>query len=247
MSAIVHQASGHIVAMTYAPVPEEGLPAGCVNVEEILHAEPDEYWDGEDGQARTTSALTADRAKVSLGEPVTVTVPENAWLRVDNGFVQAEGTEWTWSSAVPRTAVVQLAGTWMSAMLVLTARADAAWTAKLLEKIDDEAGAVRCRFITEAPGQQLTYSRKEAEARAWVAASEPELGDYPFLAAEVGATGLSAGDAAAAIIAAADQWAQIGAAIEGARIAAKRAVSEAATVTDKIAAAAVDWEAVIGA
>lgn len=116
--------------------------------------------------------------------------------------------------------------------------------ADLHAKIDAEAGVARCWYITDVPGQQLTYQRKEDEARRWVAATEPAIADYPFLAAESAATQASADDAAAAIIAAADLWAAIGSAIEGARIGAKRAVTAAATRTEKEAAAAVDWEAV---
>jgi hypothetical protein len=110
-------------------------------------------------------------------------------------------------------------------------------------RIDRAAGEVRCRFITDVAGQQLTYDRKEREARAWLAAEAPEIADYPFIAAEAAATGVEPGAAAAEIVAAADAWAGIGSAIEGLRIGAKRAVTAASTREAKEAAAAVDWEA----
>jgi hypothetical protein len=117
--------------------------------------------------------------------------------------------------------------------------------AHLLRKIDCEAGAFRTRFITDVPGQQLTYDRKEREARAWLAAIAPDLGDFPFLAAEAEATDLRPAAAAAAIVAAADQWAVIGSSIERERIRAKRAVTAAATAEAKRAAAVVDWEGLL--
>jgi hypothetical protein len=123
--------------------------------------------------------------------------------------------------------------------------------ALLHAKIDAEAGAFRLRFITDVPGQQLTYERKEREAFAWATATVPEIADFPFLAAEVTALGGNPSarpdvdDAAATIIAAAEQWAAIGSAIEGERIRAKRAVTAATTVQAKHAAAAVDWEGVL--
>lgn len=116
---------------------------------------------------------------------------------------------------------------------------------KLLhERIDAQAGAVRLRFISDSPGQALTYQRKEAEARAWVADPETPMASLPFLAAEVAATEADAAACAATIIAAADAWAQVGSTIEGCRIAAKRAVSAATNASDMAAAAIVDWAAV---
>ena len=112
-------------------------------------------------------------------------------------------------------------------------------------RIDAEAGAVRMRFITDVAGQELTYQRKESEARAWVADPEMPLAALPFLSAEMAATGADAATCAATIIAAADAWAAIGSAIEGARIGAKRAVSAAMTAAAKEAAAVVDWDAAV--
>jgi hypothetical protein len=117
--------------------------------------------------------------------------------------------------------------------------------ARLHGRIDVEAGTVRTRFITDVPGQQLTYQRKEMEARAWIEAESPDPEDFPFLTAEAGATGTQAGVVAAQVLAAAASWGRIGSAIEGARIAAKRAVREATTLAAKEAAAAVDWDSML--
>jgi len=129
-----------------------------------------------------------------------------------------------------------------------------AWTmdadkvdAALHARIDAAAGAIRLRFITDIPGQMLIYERKEREARAFLAAEDPVLADYPLVAAEVAATGRSGAEAAATVVATAELWTAIAAAIEAARIGAKRAVSAAETREDKAAAATVDWDGVIAA
>lgn len=57
-----------------------------------------------------------------------------------------------------------------------------------IEEINSLVATVRGRIITDLPGQQMIYLRKEAEARAWVADPAPDLANYPLLAAEVGVT-----------------------------------------------------------
>jgi hypothetical protein len=117
--------------------------------------------------------------------------------------------------------------------------------------IDHCAGNFRRRFITEIAGQQLTYDRKEREAREFLAAVEPDPADFVFLNAEATETEQDIADVAAAVVANADAWALLGAAIEGRRLGAKRAVTLAkageGTVAERRdamnAAAAVDWEA----
>lgn len=85
----------------------------------------------------------------------------------------------------------------------------------------------------------LTYQRKEAEARAWVQAGDPQ--DFPFLAAEAAATNVTIGELAAIVVQQANAWAQIGAAIEGLRMGAKKAVRDAASVEAARAATVIEW------
>lgn len=122
---------------------------------------------------------------------------------------------------------------------------DADWAAeiepRLLGQIDIECGQFRARFITTTPGQEMTYLEKERQARAWLADADPDDADYPMLAAEAAARGLSMSAQVDLVIAQADAWRQLGAAIEGARMGAKAAVQAATTEADKIAAAQVDW------
>lgn len=114
--------------------------------------------------------------------------------------------------------------------------------AKLHREIDEGAGAQRCRFLTNIPGQALTYMRKESEARAFVAGA---TGPFPMLEAVASATGGAIGELAATIVARADAWIEIGAVIEAARQKAKMEVSAAQGTDAKRAAADVDWEKLI--
>lgn len=106
-------------------------------------------------------------------------------------------------------------------------------------KVDAEAEAFRQNFITPGSGQALTYQRKEAEARGWASDGDPATA--PFLAAEASATGVSIDDVAAEVIAAADQWTQIGALIEGRRMGAKAAIADADTLAAIEAAGDIEW------
>lgn len=117
----------------------------------------------------------------------------------------------------------------------------AALDAHLHALIDRGAGLFRQRFITTVPGQEMTYLRKEAEARAVVAGDEAG----PMLSAEAAATDADVAELAASVVAQADAWLQLGALIEGARIAAKRAVTAAGTEADKWAASDVYWEGLV--
>jgi hypothetical protein len=85
----------------------------------------------------------------------------------------------------------------------------------LTDAVNVRAEAVRCLFLTPGSGQAITYARKEAEARAWTA--EADAGAFPFLSAEAIATGATLADTAALVLAQANAWVSIGAAIEGNR------------------------------
>lgn len=113
--------------------------------------------------------------------------------------------------------------------------------ARAVAKVDAEAEGIRCLFLTPGAGQAMTYQRKEAEARAFLA--DPEATTI-FLSAEAPARGMTVAALAAEVAAQADAWAIVGAAIEALRMGAKAQI--AAGGTDEIIAAAadVDWSAV---
>ncbi len=105
----------------------------------------------------------------------------------------------------------------------------AAARAAAIGRINAIAGALRRTFITSIPGQEMLYLAKEAEARAWVADSAPDMADYPLLSAEIG-PGLTAPDAgqlAQLWLNMGAQWRQVAAQIETARLGAVYAVEAA--------------------
>ena len=104
-------------------------------------------------------------------------------------------------------------------------------------EIDNHAGATRARFITIAPGQELTYQKKAAEAADYVLAGYPaDLTNYPFINAEASSTGKTPTETADAIITQELAWRIAGAAIEGARMGGKKAVDDAVNLTEVNAA-----------
>lgn len=95
--------------------------------------------------------------------------------------------------------------------------------------IDAAAKAERLKYITPGSGQAMTYARKVEQAKAAQADAEPELGDYPLLAASIGIDGGDVLAVAATVLAMDAAWEQIGAAIEAARLNGKHAVDLAET------------------
>ena len=96
--------------------------------------------------------------------------------------------------------------------------------------IDSQAEATRQKYITQGAGQAMTYQSKAAEAIRYHETNGQ--GDYPFLSEEVGITGDTLADVAATVLTMHHEWQIIGAQIERERLAAKKAVELATTVTD---------------
>lgn len=149
---------------------------------------------------------------------------------------------------VERDGVVNVGGIWRQRWAV-RGRTPAEFEAherELHTQIDEAAGSFRTLFITDVPGQQQTYAEKEREARTWTAGADPA--ELPFLAAEAAARGVPIADVVALIVATADAWRLLGAAIEGVRMGAKADVTAARQVGDWAAmdaAAQIDWEALL--
>lgn len=106
----------------------------------------------------------------------------------------------------------------------------------LKAQIDAAAETERLKYITTGAGQSMTYQQKVDEARAFKATSSPMASDYLVLSSEVGITAETLSDVADIVLAAYAQWQQIGAAIEGIRLGAKRDIDAA---TDEAAARAI--------
>lgn len=99
--------------------------------------------------------------------------------------------------------------------------------AAAIADINKAVGEIRLRFITDLPGQQIIYARKESEARTYLALDkQPEnLSGFPLLAAEVGLTAPDAYQLAQLWLNMSDQWAYVASVLENARLATGIAVS----------------------
>ena len=105
--------------------------------------------------------------------------------------------------------------------------------------VDAAVSAIRRAFISDLPGQEMIYQAKETEARAFLAASSPQIADYPFIAAEVGKTADTPDALVRLWLAMAAQWRAVAAQIEGARMTANAAIAAATTAEEAEDAVAV--------
>lgn len=117
------------------------------------------------------------------------------------------------------------------------ARVDAFLAAELsdhkiqsVQRINATIGAVRQRFITTAPGQEMIYLSKETEARACIAEADPDPADYPLLAAEIGITAPDLQSVAQTVMNLAAIWRLIGAQLEQIRLLTSAQISAATSV-----------------
>lgn len=100
--------------------------------------------------------------------------------------------------------------------------------------IDRAAENARLRHITPGAGQAMAYQEKAEEAADYIAAgypaatgSPPTYDGYPFITAEVNATGKTSTEAADDIISQRSAWVTVGAQIEQERLGGKKAVTDA--------------------
>lgn len=98
--------------------------------------------------------------------------------------------------------------------------------------------AARAPLITILPGQEMIYLAKEAEARAWLTATAPDLADYPLLSAEIGLTAPTAAELADLWLTMSRQWRMAAAALEALRLTIKAAIDAAETPAEIAAALA---------
>lgn len=98
-------------------------------------------------------------------------------------------------------------------------------------QIDTVAGERRALYVTVAPGQEMTYMEKSEHARRYIEAGYPtDLSSYPFIVAEVNATGRTPQQVAKEIITQRDAWLSVGSAIEQIRRKGKIEVDAAQTI-----------------
>lgn len=118
----------------------------------------------------------------------------------------------------------------------------AALKVTLKSRVDAAAETERGRYITVGPGQAMTYLQKSDEAARYLSSTDPDPSTYPMLSAEIGITAPDLAGVAAVVNGAFLQWQMIGAAIEAARLGAKKAIDDATSAKAANAAAdAVVW------
>lgn len=121
--------------------------------------------------------------------------------------------------------------------------------ASLRARVDAEAERVRCMYVTPGSGQAMEYEAVKAELLHYdaviAAEGDPRPEDYPFVAADAAARGLSLAASFDEVRAARDAWAVAGSRIRAARLAAKAAIAAAATLSALAAASAIDWQSVL--
>lgn len=97
----------------------------------------------------------------------------------------------------------------------------------------------RRRYITVIPGQEMVYTAKEAEARAFITAGSPDdTSDFPLLAAETGTTAETPDQLAQLWLNMAAIWRQAAAELEPIRLNAGAAIDAAETKAEIDAAVA---------
>jgi len=102
-----------------------------------------------------------------------------------------------------------------------------------IDRVDVLAGVTRLKYVTISPGQEMTYTAKLADAKAYIAAGYPvNAAPYPWIAIEATSTGTTPAQVADLIVYTAGLWSTVGATIEGKRQEAKKLIAASLTVTD---------------
>lgn len=114
-----------------------------------------------------------------------------------------------------------------------------------LAAIDAGAEQVRSLFITLGSGQAMVYQQKRVEAEWVIANAAIDPAEVPHIAGEASLNGISNIEQAQIIMAMSEAWTDTSALIEQRRLAAKKAVSAAATFEAIEAAQLVDWSDII--
>jgi hypothetical protein len=106
--------------------------------------------------------------------------------------------------------------------------------ADTIKEVNAKIGAVREEYITPIPGQEMIYSAKEEEAKAFnaIIPRPNDLSELPFLDAEIGITAPSAQELADLWIQMADEWRTIGPLLEQLRLGTIKAIKEATATTE---------------
>lgn len=180
------------------------------------------------------NAQSVDHVFVPAGFTLVECDPDDALPRES---VRYSGGEWVPIAPQPTPFSVfdPTTASWVDPDDLTEARAAAA------ARINSAAGLARSKFVTEIPAQQMIYLAKESEARRYLAEPvEPvDLSSFPLISAEIGITGETAYQIATIWVFMAENWTQIAASIEAARLTGVNAVATAASLTQIDAAVSI--------
>lgn len=115
----------------------------------------------------------------------------------------------------------------LDTMVVLPSPALTEVQAQAVTQVNATCAAVRSRYITVLPGQEMIYLAKEAEALRYLAQAPVTLDGYPLLAAEVGITAPTAYQLAQLWANMSSLWRGVAAQIEAVRMTAIYAIEAA--------------------
>lgn len=210
--------------------------------------------DYQNRQNRTITVVYTPEHPAALATVSVLHYDEDATAQDIETMILANAPLEAWQSAIDNaeTGIVLTSGTAIPATQAAVEAARAALQppaltldqvkAELCAQIDADAGRERAAYITVAPGQEMTYMEKRAEAVAYVEAADPDPADYPLLSAEAAATGQTIAAVAAIVIAQYEAWRVIGSAIEGVRMGGKATVNAAVDLAGAQAAYdAIEW------
>jgi hypothetical protein len=104
--------------------------------------------------------------------------------------------------------------------------------AEVVARVNEAVTTARRLYLPELPGQEMIYMAKETEALRYLSLPEPDLSEYPLLAAEVGLTAPSAHELAQIWANMGALWRQAAAQIEAMRMTALIAIDAAQNEAD---------------
>lgn len=228
-----HLQSGEIILHLTAYSSEQlqaqaGAEYGVAEIEDNVTS-VDHWYTGNQIQNRQTITPTVSKRYAAPGENITITnLPNACWLFNSQTMTteQVTGGAKSYSASSPISMLVRVVGRYkFDVELHFDELASVQNEAKLT--IDTLAEDARNRVVTPGSGQAMTYIRKAEVARIYIANGVLSSSAEQRLEDEASRLGVSIADAATAIVAIADQWEAIDAAIDNIRLTSKKAVDDA--------------------
>jgi hypothetical protein len=191
--------------------------------------------DSEFGELSETLVLKSGKKvsdiRAETHEAVEAPEPPMQWM---GGQLLFDGN---WSVAYPDSYAELIAEQDQQKTMMLDAIRE-----QLSHRVSEEAEKQRLKYVTPGSAKAMVYSQKHDEARRFAADPDPAPESYPLLSAEVGITAEDLAGVAQVVIATANTWLKIAAAIEHKEKQARLAIAQAPDDIVSIETAAkVDW------